>query len=116
MHLPPFQYSLASIELLCITTDVGFVSADVLRLFFDFLFDKGIIRKEVFLKWASAAALQGKDVALTSVAGFLTRLREPECSSATVTQSSSKVSEEKSLWSNHSRTPAEAFKQRSLSL
>lgn len=39
-------------------TNVGFVSADVLRLFFDVLFDEGVVRKEVFYQWASAAALQ----------------------------------------------------------
>ena len=54
------------------------LSADVLRLFFDVLFDEGVIRKEVFHKWASAAALQGKDAALNSVDGFFTWLTKTE--------------------------------------
>lgn len=103
--------------LLCIRTDVGLVSADVLRLFFDFLFDQGVVRKEVFHKWASAAALQGNGAALDSVGGFFRRLREPErSSSALTTLSWPKACEERSIWGKHSRTPAEAFKQRSHSL
>lgn len=57
---------------------LGFFSADVLRLFFDVLFDEGVVRKEVFHKWASAAALQGKDAALSSVGGFFTWLNKTE--------------------------------------
>lgn len=59
-------------------TNVGFVSADVLRLFFDILFDEGVVRKEVFYQWASAAALQGKVEALNSVDGFFTWLSKTQ--------------------------------------
>lgn len=50
----------------------------MLRLFFDVLFDKGVISKEVFHKWALAAALQGKDVVLHSVDDFFTWLTKTE--------------------------------------
>lgn len=58
----------------------------MLRLFFDVLFDKGVISKEVFHKWASAAALQGKDVALDSVDGFFTWLTKSEAAHCTEEQ------------------------------
>lgn len=48
----------------------------MLRLFFDVLFDKGVISKEVFHQWASAAVLQGNDVVLDSVDDFFTWLTE----------------------------------------
>lgn len=102
--------------LLCARADVGFVSADVLRLFFDVLFDEGVVRKEVFLQWASAAALQGRVQALNSAGGFFSRLHEPESSISPPTPSWPSVSEEKSLWSRHSRTPAEVSKHRAHSL
>ncbi|CAF98129.1 unnamed protein product, partial [Tetraodon nigroviridis] len=89
---------------------------NVLRCFFEVLFDDGLVKREVFHKWASAVALQAKDVALNSVDGFFARLWEPESSSSVWTQSWPNVSEEKSLWSKHSRTPADACKQRSHSL
>lgn len=99
-----------------IRTEAWFVLADVLRCFFEVLFDDGLVKREVFHKWASAVALQAKDVALNSVDGFFARLWEPESSSSVWTQSWPNVSEEKSLWSKHSRTPADACKQRSHSL
>lgn len=52
----PFSVLLTSLLLLlCVRPDVGFVSADVLRSFFDVLFDEGVVRKAVFHQWASAA-------------------------------------------------------------
>lgn len=102
--------------LLCIRAHVGFAAADVLQLLFDFLMDEGLVRKEVFHKWASAAALQGKEATLNSVDGLFSRRREPEYGSSAVTLSWPRASERKSIWSKHSRSPADPFKQRSRSL
>lgn len=91
---------------------LGFVSADVLQLLFNVLFDEGVVRKEVFLRWASAAALRGKDEAVSSACSFFSRLREPESSSSPPT-----LSEETSLCSKRSRTAAaQASKHRAHSL
>lgn len=91
--------------------ELGFVSAAVLQSFFQVLLDEGIITKEVFHKWESTAAQQGKDDS-NSVAGFFTRLHEPEDRHAVSTL----CCEEYSVGSEDSRTPTELphqpFKQR----
>lgn len=57
---------------------VGFVSADVLWLVFDVLFDEDVIRKEVFYTWTLAAARQGKDDAIAPASCFFLWLIETE--------------------------------------
>lgn len=57
------------------------VSADLLRMFFDALYDEDVIKEEAFYKWESSkdpAEQTGKGVALKSVTAFFTWLREPE--------------------------------------
>ncbi|XP_068172754.1 eukaryotic translation initiation factor 4 gamma 1-like isoform X2 [Antennarius striatus] len=55
--------------------------ANLLRMFFDTLYDEDVIKEEAFYKWESSkdpAELQGKGVALKSVTAFFTWLREAE--------------------------------------
>ncbi|KAI4798532.1 hypothetical protein KUCAC02_021987 [Chaenocephalus aceratus] len=55
--------------------------ANLLRMFFDSLYDEDVIREEAFFKWESSkdpAEQQGKGVALKSVTAFFTWLREAE--------------------------------------
>ncbi|XP_072546958.1 eukaryotic translation initiation factor 4 gamma 1-like isoform X2 [Salminus brasiliensis] len=54
---------------------------NLLRMFFDVLYDEDVIKEEGFYKWESskdAAEQQGKGVALKSVTAFFTWLREAE--------------------------------------
>ena len=54
---------------------------DLLRMFFDTLYDEDVIKEEAFYKWESSkdpAEIQGKGVALKSVTAFFTWLREAE--------------------------------------
>lgn len=58
-----------------------FSVADLLRMFFDTLYDEDVIKEEAFYKWESSkdpAEQQGKGVALKSVTAFFTWLREAE--------------------------------------
>ncbi|XP_042315738.1 eukaryotic translation initiation factor 4 gamma 1 isoform X3 [Sceloporus undulatus] len=55
--------------------------ANLLRIFFDALYDEDVIKEEAFYKWESSkdpAEQQGKGVALKSVTAFYTWLREAE--------------------------------------
>uniref|UniRef100_A0A665VAA1 Eukaryotic translation initiation factor 4 gamma 1-like n=1 Tax=Echeneis naucrates TaxID=173247 RepID=A0A665VAA1_ECHNA len=55
--------------------------ANLLRMFFDALYDEDVIKDEAFYKWESSkdpAEQTGKGVALKSVTAFFTWLREPE--------------------------------------
>uniref|UniRef100_A0A671XWP9 Eukaryotic translation initiation factor 4 gamma 1 n=1 Tax=Sparus aurata TaxID=8175 RepID=A0A671XWP9_SPAAU len=55
--------------------------ANLLRMFFDSLYDEDVIKEEAFYKWESSkdpAEQQGKGVALKSVTAFFTWLREAE--------------------------------------
>lgn len=55
--------------------------SNLLRMFFDCLYDEDIIRDEVFFKWESCkdpAEMLGKGVALKSVTAFFSWLREAE--------------------------------------
>ncbi|XP_077467645.1 eukaryotic translation initiation factor 4 gamma 1 [Stigmatopora argus] len=55
--------------------------ANLLRMFFDTLYDEDVIRDGAFYKWESCkdpAEQQGKGVALKSVTGFFTWLRQDE--------------------------------------
>ncbi|CAN9511154.1 unnamed protein product [Ophioblennius macclurei] len=55
--------------------------ANLLRMFFDTLYDEDVIKEEAFYKWESSKDLaeqQGKGVALKSVTAFFTWLREAE--------------------------------------
>ncbi|XP_057713072.1 eukaryotic translation initiation factor 4 gamma 1a isoform X2 [Corythoichthys intestinalis] len=55
--------------------------ANLLRMFFDALYDADVIKEDAFYKWESskdAAEQNGKGVALKSVTAFFTWLREPE--------------------------------------
>ncbi|XP_064157770.1 eukaryotic translation initiation factor 4 gamma 1-like isoform X4 [Anguilla rostrata] len=55
--------------------------ANLLRMFFDTLYDEDVIKEEAFYKWESSkdpAEQQGKGVALKSVTAFFTWLREAE--------------------------------------
>ncbi|XP_061654535.1 eukaryotic translation initiation factor 4 gamma 1a isoform X11 [Phyllopteryx taeniolatus] len=55
--------------------------ANLLRMFFDVLYDADVIKEQAFYKWESskdAAEQNGKGVALKSVTGFFAWLREPE--------------------------------------
>lgn len=55
--------------------------ADLLRMFFDALYDEDVIKEEAFYKWESSkdpAEQTGKGVALKSVTAFFTWLREAE--------------------------------------
>lgn len=57
------------------------VSADLLRMFFDALYDEDVIKEEAFYKWETSkdpAEQTGKGVALKSVTAFFTWLREAE--------------------------------------
>lgn len=57
------------------------VPSDLLRMFFDTLYDEDVIKEEAFYKWESSKDLaeqQGKGVALKSVTAFFTWLREAE--------------------------------------
>ncbi|XP_071998477.1 eukaryotic translation initiation factor 4 gamma 1 isoform X2 [Engystomops pustulosus] len=59
---------------------------NLLRMFFDALYDEDVIKEEPFYKWESskdAAEQQGKGVALKSVTAFFTWLREAEVESDT---------------------------------
>lgn len=54
---------------------------DLLRMFFDALYDEDVIKEEAFYKWESSkdpSEQQGKGVALKSVTAFFTWLREAE--------------------------------------
>ncbi|KAJ1087472.1 hypothetical protein NDU88_000643 [Pleurodeles waltl] len=54
---------------------------NLLRMFFDALYDEDVIKEEAFYKWESSkdpAEQQGKGVALKSVTAFFTWLREAE--------------------------------------
>lgn len=65
-------------------TDVlspGSIIADLLRMFFDCLYDEEVISEDAFYKWESSkdpAEQNGKGVALKSVTEFFTWLREAE--------------------------------------
>uniref|UniRef100_A0AAV2J0Z0 Eukaryotic translation initiation factor 4 gamma 1-like n=1 Tax=Knipowitschia caucasica TaxID=637954 RepID=A0AAV2J0Z0_KNICA len=55
--------------------------ANLLRMFFDTLYDEDVIKEEAFYKWESSkdpSEQQGKGVALKSVTAFFTWLREAE--------------------------------------
>ncbi|XP_029971528.1 eukaryotic translation initiation factor 4 gamma 1a isoform X2 [Salarias fasciatus] len=55
--------------------------ANLLRMFFDALYDEDVIKEEAFYKWESSkdsAEQTGKGVALKSVTAFFSWLREPE--------------------------------------
>ncbi|XP_054839267.1 eukaryotic translation initiation factor 4 gamma 1 isoform X2 [Eublepharis macularius] len=55
--------------------------ANLLRMFFDALYDEDVIKEDTFYKWESSkdpAEQQGKGVALKSVTAFYTWLREAE--------------------------------------
>ncbi|KAM7400638.1 hypothetical protein PAMA_005028 [Pampus argenteus] len=55
--------------------------ANLLRMFFDVLYDEDVIKEEAFYKWESSkdpAEQTGKGVALKSVTAFFTWLREAE--------------------------------------
>ncbi|XP_034023700.1 eukaryotic translation initiation factor 4 gamma 1-like isoform X2 [Thalassophryne amazonica] len=55
--------------------------ANLLRIFFDTLYDEDVIKEDAFYKWESSkdpAEQQGKGVALKSVTTFFTWLREAE--------------------------------------
>ncbi|XP_028988105.1 eukaryotic translation initiation factor 4 gamma 1a isoform X3 [Betta splendens] len=55
--------------------------ANLLRMFFDALYDEDVIKEEAFYKWESSkdpAEQMGKGVALKSVTAFFTWLREAE--------------------------------------
>lgn len=55
--------------------------SDLLRMFFDTLYDEDVIKEEAFYKWESSkdpAEQLGKGVALKSVTAFFTWLREAE--------------------------------------
>uniref|UniRef100_A0A8C7HUU9 Eukaryotic translation initiation factor 4 gamma 1 n=1 Tax=Oncorhynchus kisutch TaxID=8019 RepID=A0A8C7HUU9_ONCKI len=55
--------------------------ANLLRMFFDTLYDEDVIKEQAFYKWESSkdpAEMQGKGVALKSVTAFFTWLREAE--------------------------------------
>ncbi|KAM6933794.1 eukaryotic translation initiation factor 4 gamma 1-like [Xenentodon cancila] len=55
--------------------------ANLLRMFFDTLYDEDVIKEEAFYKWESSkdpAEQQGKGVALKSVTAFFVWLREAE--------------------------------------
>lgn len=57
------------------------LSADLLRMFFDCLYDEEVISEDAFYKWESSkdpAEQNGKGVALKSVTAFFTWLREAE--------------------------------------
>lgn len=59
---------------------------NLLRMFFDALYDEDVIKEEPFYKWESSkdpAEQQGKGVALKSVTAFFTWLREAEDESDT---------------------------------
>uniref|UniRef100_A0A8C1M641 W2 domain-containing protein n=1 Tax=Cyprinus carpio TaxID=7962 RepID=A0A8C1M641_CYPCA len=56
-------------------------SSNLLRMFFDVLYDEDVIKEEGFYRWESSkdpAEQQGKGVALKSVTAFFTWLREAE--------------------------------------
>uniref|UniRef100_A0A8C5CN64 Eukaryotic translation initiation factor 4 gamma 1 n=2 Tax=Gadus morhua TaxID=8049 RepID=A0A8C5CN64_GADMO len=58
--------------------------ANLLRMFFDALYDEDVIKEETFDKWGSSkdpAEQQGKGVALKSVTNFFTWLREADIES-----------------------------------
>lgn len=64
-------------------TDDQCVSAlpDLLRMFFDCLYDEDVISEDAFYKWEMSkdpAEQHGKGVALKSVTAFFTWLREAE--------------------------------------
>lgn len=57
------------------------IFADLLRMFFDCLYDEDVISEDAFCKWEVSkdpAEQQGKGVALKSVTAFFTWLREAE--------------------------------------
>lgn len=57
------------------------ITADLLRMFFDCLYDEEVISEDAFYKWESSkdpAEQNGKGVALKSVTAFFTWLREAE--------------------------------------
>lgn len=57
------------------------VPTDLLRMFFDTMYDEDVIKEEAFYKWESSkdpAEQTGKGVALKSVTAFFTWLREAE--------------------------------------
>lgn len=60
---------------------VSFPPPDLLRMFFDCLYDEDVISEDAFYKWESSkdpAEQNGKGVALKSVTAFFTWLREAE--------------------------------------
>lgn len=69
-------------QLNCPKTDVYFhFLTDLLRMFFDCLYDEEVISEDAFYKWESSkdpAEQNGKGVALKSVTAFFTWLREAE--------------------------------------
>lgn len=55
--------------------------SDLLRMFFDCLYDEDVISEDAFYRWETSkdpAEQQGKGVALKSVTAFFTWLREAE--------------------------------------
>ena len=56
-------------------------AVDLLRMFFDCLYDEDVISEDAFYKWEASkdpAEQQGKGIALKSVTAFFTWLREAE--------------------------------------
>lgn len=76
---------------------------DLLRMFFDALYDEDVIKEEAFYKWESSkdpAEQIGKGVALKSVTAFFTWLREAE-----------EEEEEEENWRTNLKTAAPPFGQ-----
>lgn len=77
----PWKYSLFIPTTVPRTDGIFYVLADLLRMFFDCLYDEEVISEDAFYKWESSkdpAEQNGKGVALKSVTAFFTWLREAE--------------------------------------
>lgn len=77
----PWKYSLSITTTAPRTDGVFYVLTDLLRMFFDCLYDEEVISEDAFYKWESSkdpAEQNGKGVALKSVTAFFTWLREAE--------------------------------------
>lgn len=62
-------------------THILLTVADLLRMFFDCLYDEDVISEDAFYKWETSKDLaeeRGKGIALKSVTAFFTWLREAE--------------------------------------
>ena len=65
----------------CVCVCVCVCGSDLLRMFFDVLYDEDVIKEEAFYSWETSkdpAEQVGKGVALKSVTAFFTWLREAE--------------------------------------